>query len=132
VAGSGREPADEALAVALAAGRTVADAATAAGVSESTAYRRLRDPEFRARVTELRDEMVSRAAGRLADSMTEAADVLRALLADADPHLRHKAAVKLIELGVKVTELADLERRVEDLEQRFADPNQNSGGKQWG
>ena len=112
----GRLPADERLAVELASGKTVRDAASVAGVAERTAHRRLNDPEFRARVTSLRDEMVSRAAGRLADGMAAAADVLREQLAGTDEGIRHKAAVKLIELGLKVTELAELESRVSELE----------------
>ncbi len=70
----------EALAVGLACGQTMRDAAAAAGVTEMTAYRRWKDPEFRKRVAELRAEMIGRAVGRLVDGMSEAADVLRALL----------------------------------------------------
>src|SRR4051812_38904491 len=81
----GRHSADDALAAALAAGRTVRDAAAAAGVSEKTAHRRNADPAFKARVTALRAGMVTTAAGRLAGGMAAAADVLVALLADADP-----------------------------------------------
>ena len=87
------------------------------GVSERTAFRRLEDAAFKARVAELRSAMVRTAAGRLVDGMTEAAGVLRAGLTDPDANIRHKSAVKLIELGVKVTELAELEQRVEELEQ---------------
>jgi hypothetical protein len=116
MAGSGRAGANERLAAELAAGKTVRDAAASAGVAERTAFRRLEDTAFKAHVSELRSEMVRTAAGRLVAGMTEAAGVLRAGLTDADPHIRHKSAVKLIELGVKVTELAELERRVEELE----------------
>jgi hypothetical protein len=49
--------------------------------------------------------------------MTDAADVLRALLGNGDPHIRHKAAVKMLELGLKVTEVAELKSRVARLEQ---------------
>ena len=112
----GRQNADDLLAAELAAGKTVRDAATAAGVAERTAHRRLTDAEFKARVTGLRASMVSAAAGRLADGMGEAATVLRALLTDAGPDVRHRAAVKVIELGVKLGELTDLERRVAELE----------------
>jgi hypothetical protein len=119
MARGGRAGADERLAAELAAGKTVREAATSAGVSERTAFRRLVDAAFKARVAELRSEMVRTAAGRLVDGMTEAAGVLRAGLTDPDANIRHKSAVKLIELGVKVTELAELERRVEELEQHF-------------
>ena len=109
-----------ALALALAAGQSVRDAATSAGVSERTAFRRLADPEFAAQVAALRADMIRTAAGRLAAGMTDAADVLRALLTNDDPHVRHKAAVKLLEVGTKVVELADLQRRVDDLERRLS------------
>src|SRR5262245_37323027 len=117
MAGSGRAGAGERLTAELAAAKPVRDAAAAAVVAERTAFRRLADPAFKARVAGLRGEVVAAAAGRLVDGMAEAAGVLRSLLASADEHVRHRAAVKLIELGVKVTELAELERRVEELEQ---------------
>lgn len=117
VADGGRQNADERLAAELASGKTVREAATVTGVSERTAFRRLDDPKFKARVAELRSETVRTAAGRLVDGMTEAANVLRSLLADPDPNIRHKSAVKLIELAVKVGEVAELERRLREVEQ---------------
>ena len=126
MAGSGRKSTDDLLAAALAAGKSTQDAATAAGVAERTVYRRLIDPAFKARVTELRGAMLATAAGRLADGMGEAASVLRALLTDADANIRFRAAGKLIELGVKVIELTDLEQRLAALEQQTTDTT--SGG----
>lgn len=108
-------PADP-LALALAAGRSVADAAATAGVSVRTAWRRLADPAFAARVSALRTDMLRTAAGRLAGGMTAAADALTALLSDPDARVRLAAAGKLLELGVRVTETADLARRLDALE----------------
>jgi hypothetical protein len=65
--------------------------------------------------------MIRAAAGRLASGMGQAADVLLVLLGDPDPHVRHKSAVKLLDLGVRVSELADLARRVDDLERLAGD-----------
>jgi hypothetical protein len=90
VAHRGRRNADELLATALAAGKTVHDAAAAAGVAGRTAVRRLADADLTRHVAALRDDMIRAAAGRLADGMAAAADLLRALLADADPHVRHR------------------------------------------
>ncbi len=112
----GRVSADDALAAGLAAGKAVKVAAAAAGVGERTAFRRLTDAAFKARVSALRGDMVATAAGRLADGMAEAADVMRALLADPDPHIRHKAAAKLIELSVRVRDQVELEDRLARLE----------------
>lgn len=118
---NGRRSADEQLAAALATGSRIVDAATTAGVSESTVYRRLKNGNFAARVRELRGEMVNRAAGKLADSMSEAADVLRSLLASKSESVRIRAADLLIVHAVRIAELADLQLRVTELERRAAE-----------
>lgn len=115
----GRHSADETLAAELAAGKTVRDAATATGVAERTAFRRLTDPKFKARVSELRGRMVT-AAGRLADGMTAAADVLRALLADEDARLRYKAAGKVLELAASLRVQVELADRMAELKAQAA------------
>jgi HEAT repeat protein len=91
-------------------------------MSERTAFRRLESPEFKARVADLRAGMIEQAAGRLADGMTAAADVLLKLLTHRSADVRHKAAVKLLELGVRTNETADLGRRLADLEAELARP----------
>jgi hypothetical protein len=108
--------ADDLLALALAAGRDVAEAAAAAGVSERTAYRRLADPAFKRRVAELRAGMVDRASGRLADGMADAAAALRDLLGHPDGRVRLGAARAMLEAGVRVREAAELEARLAALE----------------
>jgi hypothetical protein len=125
VAHRGRRNADEALALAVASGQTLREAAAAAGVGERTATRRWADPAFRRRVGELRGEMVSKALGRMADGMADAADKLRALLAAAPPTVQLGAARALLELGVKLRESVELEERVADLERSF----KGRGGK---
>jgi hypothetical protein len=121
MAGSGRRNADDALALALAAGQTLRDAAAAAGIGERTATRRWTDAAFRRRVALLRGDMVGRALGRMADGMAEAAGVLRALLAaDTPPAVRLGAARSLLELGVKLREAVELEARLSSLEEQPA------------
>lgn len=116
----GRQNADEAFALAVAAGQTLRDAAAAAGIGERTATRRWADLAFRQRVGELRGEMVSRALGKLADGMAEAGDVLRQLLAEPiPPAVRLGAARALLELGVKLRESVELEQRLATLEKRL-------------
>src|SRR5262249_50332884 len=105
-------------ALALASGATVRDAAAAAGIGERTATRRWADPVFRLRVSGLRAEMVARSLGRMADGMSEAADVLRALLdAGTPPAVRLGAARSLLEWGVRLRESVDLEARLLALEE---------------
>jgi len=121
VAHRGRRNADEALAVALAAGHTLRAAAGLAGIGERTATRRWADAAFRQRVGELRGELVQRSLGRLADGMAEAADVLRQLLgAETPPAVRLGAARSLLELGVRLRESVELEERVCELERSQA------------
>lgn len=114
----GRKPADETLAAELAAGRTVREACKTAGICERTAYRRLEDANFRRRVDELRAEMTSRAAGRLADMQVAAADKLGELSGHADPNVALRAAGKILDTGLRYVDLVDMQRRLDELERR--------------
>jgi hypothetical protein len=108
---------DDALALALACGATIEGAARQAGCGARTAYRRLRDPAFAARVRDLRADMVRRASGLLTAAAAEAVRTLLALQKDGvPPATRLGAARAVIELGIKVRELSDLEDRVSLLE----------------
>src|SRR6516162_2971820 len=112
----GRRNADEALALAVATGQTLRDAAAAVGVSERTAARRWADAAFRLRVSNLRTEMVQRSLGRMADGMSDAAAKLRELLSAASESVRLGAARALLELGAKLRETVELGSKVEELE----------------
>jgi hypothetical protein len=114
------------LALAVAAGQTLRDAAPAAGVSERTAARRWADATFRHRVNELRADMVQRSMGRMAESMTEAAGVLRQLLGAESESVRLGAARSLLELGVKLRESVELEQRLLAIERRMADTRERA------
>jgi hypothetical protein len=119
------------LALALAAGQTVRLAAEAAGVSERTATRRSADPAFRRRVGELRADMVARSVGRMAEGMSDAADVLRALLAPGTPPaVRLGAARSLLELGVRLRDSVEIEERLAALEaEAAAEDREGEGGR---
>ena len=110
--------ADEQLALALASGRRVVDAAESAGLSERTAYRRRAEPDFQARVKELRSELVDAASGRLVATMTKAVVTLKRLLDDEDSNVQARAAGLLLTHALRVTELVDLAERVAALEAR--------------
>jgi hypothetical protein len=116
VAHRGRRNADEALALALATGQTLRDAAAAVGIGERTATRRWADAAFRRHVAELRGEMVARALGKMADGMSDAAGKLRELLAADSESVRLGAARALLELGAKLRETVELGSKVEELE----------------
>jgi hypothetical protein len=120
MAHSDRRKADEALALAVAVGKTLRDAALAVGIGERTAARRWADPDFRRRVSELRGEIVARSLGRMADGMNEAADELRRLLGARSEAVRLGAARSLLELSVKLRDSTELEMRLAALEERLS------------
>jgi hypothetical protein len=111
-------PKQEAAAVALAAGRTIEQAARAGNSGTRTLKTWLHDqPAFVRRVAELRAEMTSRALGRLVDAMASAAETLGYLSCKGKSEMvRLGAARAVLELGTKLRESAELEERIAALE----------------
>jgi hypothetical protein len=107
---------DELLLSALAAGSSVEDAARTAGVSIRTAYRRLRDPRFAARLAQARDELISAALGELVECASEAVATLRALLSARDERVRLGAAKSTLEQLLRLRETLTLSQRLAALE----------------
>lgn len=128
MARNGKNHADDRLASEIASGKSIRDAAEAAGVSERTAHRRVKEKKFAARVKALRGAMVDRAAGRLADSLAEATDVLRALLSSESETVQLRAADLLLSHSVKLAEVSDLEQRLEALERQHANAGSSAVG----
>ena len=115
----GRHSADESLALALAKGQTITEAACAAGVSERTAHRRWAEPDFRRRVADLRGEVVAQAASRLAASMARAADRLAELVESPDHRTALMAAKAVVNRGLLAREKVDSETLVRELEAKL-------------
>jgi hypothetical protein len=119
VAGQRRRTADDAMVLALACGATVESAAQRAGVSERTAFRRLKDAAFQERVQATRLEMVQRTGGMLTAASLEAVKTLMQLLqTSSSATVRLGAARTILDLSMKVREAADLEIRLVQLEDR--------------
>lgn len=117
----GRQSADEQLRLALACGATIETAANRAGVSVRTAYRRLRNPEFRRQVRELRAEIVQRTSSALSAASSEAVKTLIALQQAAQPAgVRLGAAKAILEIGIRLREITELEERISELESRVS------------
>ena len=117
MAGGDRSNADHLLVAALAAGSTIRDAATAAGVGERTVRRRLKDPSFRAQVDAARHTAIDLAVARLSDSAGFAATALRQLAESAQAEtVRLGACRTILELGLKWREHGDLTERIAALE----------------
>ncbi len=125
---NGRRNADDQLLMALACGATVDNAARQAGISPATVYRRLADAAFRQRLQTLRGDMVSRTSGTLTAAAGEAVRTLLELLKNpTSSSVRLGAAKAVLEIGMKLREVAELEQRLAELEERFDD--QAAGGR---
>jgi hypothetical protein len=111
----------EMVALAIASGRTVKDAAITNGVSIRAVADWLRfDPRFVEQIDQLRSGMISSAAGRIANDMTSAAKTLRKLLNDPDSRVQLGAARAVLENGVRLRENTILEARIAELEKAAA------------
>jgi hypothetical protein len=99
---------DEILVAALAAGQTVVDAAKAAHISDKTARRRMKEPDFQARVIEARGQFTAR--------MTKAGDTMDALLNAESEQVRLGAARAIIQQGLALRSAAEIEARLTALE----------------
>jgi len=136
VAQRGKKILDERLVMALACGATVEAAAQATGMHKRTVYRRLEDPAFRQRLQQARGEMVQRTAGMLTAAAGESVKALLALLKEGTPPaVRLGAARAVLEIGMKVREVAELEQRLAALEAaetlRRQTPGANGHGRGW-
>jgi hypothetical protein len=121
MAQKGKRSGEHLLLLALACGATMEGAARQSGVSESTVYRRLRDPAFTRQIDNLRAEMVQRTAATLTAAGSESVKTLLALQqATNPPAVRLGAAKAVLEIGAKLREVADLEQRLAALEEQTA------------
>jgi hypothetical protein len=77
----------------------------------------MKDPKFKGRLEEIRTEMVQRTSGALTASAMEAVRTLMSLQQPSVPHAtRLGAARTILELGIKIREITDLEARLTAVE----------------
>jgi hypothetical protein len=89
---------DELLIPHLAAGKRHEEAARLVGVGVKTVYRRMQNPEFRARVEAERQALVEAIRGDLRRAGQQAVATLEALLVADDPKVRLGASKALLSL----------------------------------
>jgi hypothetical protein len=120
---------DEGLIVALAAGATAAAAAQRCGVSEKTVRRRLADPNFRAKVSAQRSELIAAAVGRLATMGNAAADELYRLVKEGENDQVKLGACRAI-LGYMMSghEHETVVRQLDELRRRVEEGERNGNG----
>ena len=117
--------AQDVLLLALACGASVDAAASQAGLSPRTVYRRLATPGFRSQLSGLRADLVQRATGMLSAATLEAVKTLIALQEATTPAaVRLGAARTIIELGLRMREEGELSERLAALEATLAPQQQ--------
>lgn len=114
--GGDRSGADAVLLAQLATGSTVKDAASAAGVSESTGYRRLRDPEFASQLADARAQVVAETIAMLVSAGPRAVQTLVELLDEPTPApTRRNAARDILAYIVELGAVPDLRAELEAI-----------------
>ena len=120
VSGSNRKyiptPRQESVALLLASGHSIEQAACLCGLSVPAVKKWKRiQPGFMAYVRELRHDLTEKAGGILADGMTKAAGTLVELLGSKSEGIRLKAADALLSHGHELNLLLGLQADVEEL-----------------
>ncbi len=107
----------EALLAGIVDGRTVADAAVAAGVSRRTAFRLLARPDVAERLEQLQRQTVDHAQSRLMALIDPAADALGDVLtAESGPTARVQAARAVFSQALAFKQAGELAARIAALE----------------
>jgi hypothetical protein len=103
---------------ALLAAPTIVEAARQAGVSGRTLRRWLDRPDFQAKVRQAETEAIGQAARLLACRSANAVEVLHEIQNDptVPPAARVRAAMAILELVMRLREVALIEARLEALE----------------
>jgi hypothetical protein len=133
----GRKNADPAIAAHLAAGKSQADAARAAGVSPRTVQRRVADPEFMKLVGRYRAQLFHAATGRIASLNDKAADELEKLLKNKSANVRLSAVRMVFDVGMRLWERVELADQLAELQDgrhasvvaRAGEKDQNEDGE---
>jgi hypothetical protein len=111
-------------AFALAAGQSYEEAAQQAGVNKTTVWRWMRQPAYRERVSQIRDDLLSEAAGQWVKTMTAIlSEELELIKSKADHHDRRLAfeiCEAILDRALKLHDAINLEDRIQLLEAREA------------
>jgi hypothetical protein len=121
--------ADEALALALATGKSAETAAREAGISSRTVWRRRKSPDFRARIGESRKELFDKALGLLCGGLDLAAAKLRLPARNSTNEAVILAASRgVIDYALRLREHGELETRLAAPEARARDDGKKDKG----
>lgn len=118
---------DSALLAALASGRSVNEAAKAAGISRATVYRRLEESDFKNELDRVRRETLDRTTAQLSEAGLAAVKTLRELLKSGKELVRLSAARCILEVGDRYRTALDVDDRLSVLESSLS--LENKGGR---
>jgi len=99
---------------------TVGAAAKACGVSESTLWRWLQEPEFQKKYRAARRQVLDQAINRLQQVTGEAVETLQRNMTCGKPSAEVRAAFTVIDQAMKSSTMTDLEDRIKALEELLA------------
>jgi hypothetical protein len=104
---------------AVIAHRSLKEAAEAAGISETTLWRYMKDEAFSRRLSDARRDAVNHAAIRLQQASSDAVSVLHELMTktDAPASARTTAARTVLDYSFRVVEMGEMKRRIRELEE---------------
>lgn len=107
--------------VALMSTDTIEQAANAAGIAQTTAYKYLKDPDVIISMRELRSEVMRQLAGSLSNAGGKAVQTLEEIMGNkkAPAHARVSAARAILEHLYRVYEINDVVSRIDELEKRI-------------
>jgi hypothetical protein len=124
---------DTKLLLALACGASVENAARQSGLTERTVYRRLKDPAFKDKINAVRREMLTRAAGAMTAAAMESVKTLLDLQKPNQPGaVRLGAARSILEIGIKMREVTDIEEQMAQVKELLTNANLNGAATMLG
>ena len=112
----------ERFAVALMTTSTITEAFNIANITNATAYKYLKDPDFSAYYMQLRREAMQQATNKLQQSAVLAVRTLENVMKDVEnstSSARVQAARTVLENAYRGLEIDDMQQRIEQLEQKL-------------
>jgi hypothetical protein len=109
------------LALRVATGCRVKEAATELAIPRTTSYRWSRSPSFRLKVGELRAELLGQAVGKISEAATKAVETLAELMQDREQKAADRiAAAKALLTSLQgLSQLGELRDRLTRIEEEL-------------
>jgi hypothetical protein len=120
--GEKRTRKQEQLIAALLSHPTIEAAAKSVGISDATAWRWMKTPEFQAAYRQARREAMRQTTARLQEAAAEAVDALREVQRTGESEsARVSAARTILDQAIKAADLEDVQMRLEALEKALTE-----------